>query len=292
MNKETSGSGPDIDAAAAERYRKLAATAAQGELVFSSSAELGLRIKNALDDPDGTVDQVAKLIQAEPLLSARVVAVANSVAYNRTGREIADVRQAVSRLGFSTLRSLTMSMLVRQMSGQPRDARLRELIQQLWEHTAHVSALARVIARRVTHQDPETALFAGILHEVAGFYLIARAADVPELASGMPPDWQDGGEIIIGRALLKILEVPEAIATAMEDLWDGYLAHPPVSLGDTLLLAEQLAPVASPLYWAPDKSTAGESGKPHIEMIIDQETLTGILEESAAEVRSLLQALR
>lgn len=290
MNKETSG--PDIDAAAAERYRKLAATAAQGELVFSSSAELGLRIKNVLDDPDGTVDQVAKLIQAEPLLSARVVAVANSVAYNRTGREIADVRQAVSRLGFSTLRSLTMSMLVRQMSGQPKDARLRELIQQLWEHTAHVSALARVIARRVTHQDPETALFAGILHEVAGFYLIARAADVPELASGIPPDWQDGGEIIIGRALLKILEVPEAIATAIEDLWEGYLAMPPVSLGDTLLLAEQLAPVASPLYWAPDQGTAGEAGRPHIEMIIDQETLTGILEESAAEVRSLLQALR
>lgn len=290
MNMETSE--PGIDPAAAERYRKLATTAAQGELVFSSSAELGLRIKHALDDPDGTVDQVAKLIQAEPLLSARVVAVANSVAYNRTGREIADVRQAVSRLGFSTLRSLTMSMLVRQMSGQPRDARLKATIQQLWEHTAHVSALARVIARRVTHQDPETALFAGILHEVAGFYLIARAGDVPELATGIPADWQDGGEVIVGRALLKILEVPEAIATAIEDLWEGYLAHPPVSLGDTLLLAEQLAPVASPLYWAPDRSTAGEAGKPHIEMIIDQETLTGILEESAAEVRSLMQALR
>lgn len=290
MTMETSE--PGIDAVAAERYRQIAATAARGDLVFSSSAELGLRIKRTLDDPHCSVDQAAKLIQAEPLLAARVVAVANSVVYNRTGREIADVRQALSRLGFRTLRSLTMSMLVKQMSGQTGDARLKALAQQLWEHTAHVAALAHVIARRVSHQDPEAALFAGILHEVAGFYLIARAADVPELATGIPPDWQGGGEIIVGTALLKVLEVPEAIATAIGDLWEGYLAHPPTSLGDTLLLAEQLAPVPSPLYWAPDKSVVGEAGSPHIEMLSDAETLTSILEESAAEVRSLIDALK
>lgn len=290
MNAETSELG--IDAAAAARYRDIAASAAQGDLVFSSSAELGLRIKHALDDPEGSVDQIAKLIQAEPLLSARVVAVANSVAYNSSGREIADVRQAVSRLGFSTLRSLVMSMLVKQISGQPTDERLKALIRQLWEHTAHVSALARVIARRVTHLDPETALFAGILHEVAGFYLISRAAAVPELGANIHADWQGGGEVIVGSALLKVLEVPEAIAKAIADLWEGYLAHPPASLGDTLLLAEQLAPVPSPLYWVPEKNPLCDSDKPHIELIIDQETLTGILEESAAEVRSLLQALR
>lgn len=289
MNAETSELG--IDAAAAARYREIAASAAQGELVFSSSAELGLRIKHALDDPEGSVDQIAKLIQAEPLLAARVVAVANSVAYNSSGRKIADVRQAVARLGFGTLRSLVMSMLVKQISGQPTDERLKALIRQLWEHTAHVSALARVIARRVTHLDPETALFAGILHEVAGFYLISRAAAVPELGADMHADWQGGGEVIVGSVLLKALEVPEAIAQAIADLWEGYLAHPPTSLGDTLLLAEQLAPVPSPLYWAPEKNPDSETDKPHIELIIDQETLTGILEESAAEVRSLLQAL-
>lgn len=275
-----------------ERYRAIAASADRGDLVFSSSAELGLRIKRALDDQNCSVDQAARLIQAEPLLAARVVAMANSVAYNRSGREIADVRQAVSRLGFRTLRSLTMSMLVRKLSGQPGTPRFKAIAQQLWEHTAHVSALAHVIARRVTHQDPEEALFAGILHEVAGFHLIARAADVPELATGIPADWQGEGEVFVGKALLKVLEVPEAIAAAIGDLWEGYLAHPPTSLGDTLLLAEQLTPVPSPLYWSPDRSIAGAAGMPHIDMIIDQETLTSILDESAAEVRSLIDALK
>lgn len=274
-----------------ELYRQIAAGADSGDLVFPTHAEVGLRIKRALDDPDCSIEQAAKLIQAEPLLAARVVAVANSVAYNRSGREITDVRQAVSRLGFRTLRSLTMSVLVKQMSGQPTDPAQKALALKLWEHTAHVAALCHVIARRVTHQDPDTALFAGILHEVAGFYLISRAKNSPELLTGDLSDWQDNGECEIGRALLRMLEVPDPVAHAIEDYWQGYLAMPPTSLGDTLLLAEELAPVGSPLYWSPELE-GGEAGKPQIEIALDEETLTSILAESAEEVQSLISALK
>lgn len=274
-----------------ELYHRIADEADRGELAFPTSAEVGLRIKRALDDPDCSIDQAARLIQAEPLLAARVVAVANSVAYNRSGREISDVRQSVSRLGFRTLRSLTMSVLVKQMSGQPSNPAHKALARKLWEHTAHVAALCHVIARRVTHQDPETAMFAGILHEVAGFYLIARAHDIPELLEGDLADWQENGEAVVGEALLGALEVPEGVAAAIGELWDGFLAIPPVSLGDTLLLAEELAPVTSPLYWEPPKE-AEQAGKPQIEISLDQETLSSILAESAGEVQSLISALK
>jgi HD-like signal output (HDOD) protein len=274
-----------------ELYRRIADEADRGELVFPASAEVELRIKRALDDPDCSVDQAAKLIQADPLLAARVVAVANSVAYNRSGREITDVRQSVARLGFRTLRSLTMSLLVKQMSGQSGEPAHKALAQKLWEHTAHVAALSHVIARRVTHQDPETALFAGILHEVAGFYLISRAREIPELLTGDLSEWRGNGESVVGAALLKILEVPEGVATAIDAMWEGYLAIPPTSLGDTLLLAEELAPVASPLYWTPDAESAA-AGKPQIEMALDEETLSSILAESAEEVQSLISALK
>jgi len=274
-----------------ELYQRIADEADRGELVFPTSAEVGLRIKRALDDPDCSTDQAAKLIQAEPLLAARVVAVANSVAYNRSGREITDVRQSVARLGFRTLRSLTMSLLVKQMSGQPSNPAHQVIAQKLWEHTAHVAALCNVIARRVTHQDPETAMFAGILHEVAGFYLISRAREIPVLLEGDLADWQGHGESVVGAALLKVLEVPEAVASAIGDMWGGYLAIPPTTLSDTLLLAEDLAPVASPLYWRPPEDNA-QLGKPQIEIALDEETLTSILAESAEEVQSLISALK
>jgi HD-like signal output (HDOD) protein len=274
-----------------ELYQRIADEAARGELVFPTHAEVGLRIKRMLDDPDCSIEQAAKLIQAEPLLAARVVAVANSAAYNRSGREITDVRQAVSRLGFRTLRSLTMSVLVKQMSGQPADPSLKALSSKLWEHTVHVAALSHVIARRVTFKDPETALFAGILHEVAGFYLISRAKDMPELLHGELTDWQGDGEAVVGKALFQLLEIPEPVATAISDLWEGYLAIPPASLGDTLLLAEELAPVASPLYWAPERGTEETAGTPQLELVVDEETLSSILAESADDVQSLITAL-
>lgn len=281
----------DAPALPSPDYRQMATAAAQRELVFPTSAELDLRIKQALDDPDCSVDQAARLIQAEPLLAARVVSMANSVSYNRSGRAITDVRQAVSRLGFRTLRSLTMSMLVKQISGRADQPQLKAAVRQLWEHTAHVSALAHVIARRVTHQDPETALFAGILHEVAGFYLIARAKDDPGLVLPIPRDWQGNGEYLLGAALLEMLDVPPAIVGAIADLWGGFYAIPPASLGDTLLLAEALAPVPSPLYWAPAKGDEALVGKPQIEFVLDEETLSSVLAESAEEVQSLIKAL-
>jgi len=278
--------------ATTDPYRRIAQEADLGKLAFPTHAEVGLRIKRALDDPDCSAEQAAKLIQAEPLLAARVVAVANSVAYNRSGRNISDLRQAVARLGFRTLRSLTMSVLMRQLSGQPTTPALKAMVQQLWEHTAHVAALSHVIARRVTRIDPEMALFAGILHEVAGFYLISRAGDFPEPLAGAPVAWQGEGEAVVGAALLKVLEVPEPVAVAIGDLWQGYLTIPPASLGDTLLLAEELAPVPSPLYWSAQHDAGPEAGTAHIEMAIDEETLTGILEESASEVASLIAALK
>lgn len=274
-----------------ELYRQIAAEAASGELVFPTNAEVSMRIKRMLDDPDCAIDQVAKLVQAEPLLAARVIAIANSVTYNRSGREITDLRQAVARLGFRTLRALTMSVLIRQIAAQSTVAAHKALAQKLWEHTAHVAALCHVVAKRVTRQDPETALLAGILHEVAGFYLIARAKEMPELLEGDMPGWQGEGEKIVGNVLLGVLEAPEAVVAALGGMWDGYLAMPPGSLADTLLLAEELAPVASPLYWAPaDRGSAAAA--PKIEIALDEEKLSQILVESADEVKSLTEALK
>jgi len=272
-------------------FKSIADDVTHGELTFPTSAQLAMKVRQLLDDPDCAVDAVAKLIQAEPLLSARVVAMANSVAYNRSGREIFDVRTAVARLGFRTLRSLATAVITRSLAAGGSVRAYPVMATQLWEHTAHVASLAQFIARRVTHQDPEAAMFVGIVHEIGGFYMISRAKDFPGLLDGDMTDWMMEGEAEVGRAVLKVLAVPEAIAEAIEMYWIGFLEMPPVSLADTLLLAKQLAPVPSPLR--PGADRAGFEGMAaNIDMLIGEETLTGILAESAEEVRSLTDALK
>ena len=254
---------------------------------------MALKVQRVLDDPNCSIDQLGKLVRADPLLATRVVAVANSVIYNRSGRAIDDPRSAVARIGFNTLRVLAAAVVVRQMEGMARTPAHRELAVRLWEHTAHVAALSQVIARRVTHVNPDTAFFAGIIHEVGGFYLISRAADFPgllEAEHGSLLAWDEGGAAEVGRAVLTRLGAPAAVLEAIEGMWQGYLAMPPQSLADTLLLADQLAPVESPLS---QLAGSGREGiEANIDVVLDDQTLSSILEESAAEVESLINALR
>lgn len=264
--------------------------AERGNMVFPTHAEIALRVRRLLDDPDCSIEQLSKLISAEPLLAARVVAIANSVAYNLSGRTTTDLRNAISRLGFNTLRTLATAVVVGQMASMAQTPEHRALAARLWEHTAHVAALARVIARRVTHRDPEAAFFAGIVHEVGGFYLIARAAAFPGLLESDLEAWVGEREAQVGRCVLKALEVPDTVLEAMETLWGGYLAMPAETLGDTLLLADRLTPVESPLA---ELSGLGCKGMAvDIDQQVDGEELSAILADSAEEVASLISALK
>lgn len=294
-----------------EALQAIAAEVSHAELGFPASTAVILRIRDALEDPDCHVDRAAKLTQGDPLLAAHVVASANAVAFNPMGREITDVKTAINRLGFTTLRSLVMATLTRRMAGEPHSAEQRAIADQLWQHSTHVAALARVIAKRVTGQNPDAALFTGLIHEIGGFYLISRAAQYPALlespatneaneADASPPEQDpDTGETLaytverdLCLAVLNKLAIPAAAIKAIEDYWQGYLAMPPASMGDTLLLADALAPVTSPLMASAFALNTDRIEPASIEIMLGNDTLSEILSESADEVASLSHALQ
>ena len=268
----------------------ITADAARGDIVFPTHTEIALRVQRLLDDPDCSINALGKLISAEPILAARVLGIANSIAYNPGGRAINDLKSAISRLGFASLRALAAAIIVRQMREMSKNLEHRALAGKLWEHTAHVAALARVIAKRFTRQSPDAAFFSGIVHEVGSFYLISRASVFPGLLTSDLELWHGEGEAAVGRAALQALEVPAHILEAMETLWSGFLAMPPTALGDTLLLADELSPVESPIDALAGMSCKGM--KVELEVVIDNETLSSILAESAEEVSSLIAALK
>ncbi|MES2758399.1 MAG: HDOD domain-containing protein [Pseudomonadota bacterium] len=272
-----------------EAFKSIAAQAGRGDLTFPTNVDATLKLQRALSDPDLHADEAARLVQAEPLLAARTVAIANSVAYNRSGKDVTNVRAAVSRVGFRTLNALAAAVIVRQLDSKITRSDLRAKADQLWKHSAHVAALSQVIARRVSRVDPDTALFAGIVHEVGGFYLLSRAEEFPGLLDGEPEDWIEHGEMAVGRGVLTKLGVPGPVMEAIEAMWRGMRALPPESLGDTLMLANDLAPLDSPLHARAGATTRQSAAT--IDFVTGEGTLAAILEESAEEVRSLTAAL-
>jgi len=258
--------------------------------VFPTSVNAALRVQLALDNPDCPMDEAIRLVLAEPVLAARTVAIANSAMFNRSGSApITNVRNAITRIGYHNLFALAAAMVVRQFGSKISDPLVRAKAEQLWDHTIHVAALARIIAREVTNINPDTALFAAIVHEVGGFYLLSRADEFPGLLEEDPENWQPASEEIITREVLNQLSIPEPVAAAIEGLRDSFLAIPPDSLLDTLLLANQLSPVASPLTPAP------LNPMPHADSVIDlfisEDMLVSMLAESAVDADSMRAAL-
>jgi len=269
-----------------EALEKIATQARQGELVFPSSVAVSLKIRKLLNDPDSHLAATTDLVKIEPLLSARVVAISNSVAFRRSDNDITDVATAVARIGLRSVQTLVNALIVRQLAGASKDPRVQALVNQLWEHTAHVASLARMLARRVTKVDPETALFTGLIHDAGNFYLLSRAAEFPALLDTDRAEGEEALEIEVHRQVAGTLDVPATVIEALEEVWQGYVTSPPVTLADTVALAKELAPVGSPMV-----RLASGRELASIDLAIGEEHLTDILQASSEEVDSLTRAL-
>jgi HD-GYP domain-containing protein (c-di-GMP phosphodiesterase class II) len=233
-------------------YAQIVAEARRGQLVFPTSVNAALQLQQALADPDCHVEDAIRKVLAEPVLAARAVALANSAVFSRLGGPVVtSARGAVVRVGYRNLYSLAAAMVVRQFGARIRHPQLRYQADQLWKHCAHVASLSHLLARHLTRVDPDTALFAGIMHEVGGFYLLSRADDMPGLLEDSDASIGALHEIVTRELLSKLL-VPEPVAVAIGSLRGGAISIPPSGLRDTLLLAKRLAPLRSPLPLADD----------------------------------------
>nr|WP_307728465.1 MULTISPECIES: HDOD domain-containing protein [Massilia] len=249
-------------------------------MTFPTSVNAVLRLQLALEDPDCHLEDAIRLVLGEPQLAARTVALANTAAYNSAaGPQITNVRAAVARIGYRRLQALVASLVVRQFGSRIVDPGLRAKAEQLWAHTAHVAALAEAFARRVTFVNPDTALFAGIVHEVGGFYLLSRADEFPGLLDEDPENWAELCEDVVSREVLRKLAVPAPVAEAIVELRGAWLGMPPETLRDTLLLANQYTPVASPLGTPPPPPP--EHAESALDFVLDEDTLRDIQREAA-----------
>jgi HD-like signal output (HDOD) protein len=273
-----------------EAYGHIAALAIRGELVFPTSVNAALRVQLALDDPDCPIDTAISLVLAEPLLAAKTVAISNSAMFNRAGAPVVtNVRGAIMRIGYQNLFALAAAMVVRQFGSKIADPALRNKAEKLWDHTIAVAALGRLIARYVTGVNEDTALFSGIVHEVGGFYLLSRADEFPGLLDEDPENWHSASEEIITREVMRKLCIPEPVADAIEGLRDSFMSIPPDTLLDTLLLANHLTPVKSPLQ-EPQRDLPPHSDSA-IDLFIDEQKLMSMLEEAKRDAAEMSAAL-
>lgn len=260
------------------------------EVTFPTFLDITFQVRTALKNPNLSVEQLAKLVGAEPLMSAKIIRMANSVALNPSGREVADVKSAIVRVGMEAVRTISFAVAMEQLLKSKQMQIFEGLSHKLWEHTAHVAALCRVLARKLAKINGDEAMFAGLVHDLGVFYLLSRAANFPDLIADKPElhsllvGWHDN----IGHALLSALGQPESIVVAVQEHETERAVTEIKNLSDVLYVANKIANRAS--SWRdPDLDEPVDTSM--LESIFDAETLQEIIDESDEEVQSLKVAL-
>jgi HD-like signal output (HDOD) protein len=119
----------------------------------------------------GFFDQLTQIVEGEPGLALRLVALANSAAYAR-GKSVCRVREAAIRAGAEAAVDLVLNVSVARVF-VPR----RPWESALWVHAVRVACFTRCLALVSEHPDidPDTAYLAGLLHELGRFVLLQEA---------------------------------------------------------------------------------------------------------------------
>jgi HD-like signal output (HDOD) protein len=210
--------GPDRHIEAAQIVAGLARDLNTDQIELPGFPDIVVSIHRALSDESTSTRDVVRLVGSEPALAARLLQLANSAAFNKTGREVSDLKMAIGSLGFTVVRSQATAFAMRQMDQLDWLQPIRPVLADIWKTSNGVAALCHAVGRHVPGVQVDEAMSAGLFHLLGKLYLFARARkesiDPREIA-----DWEralNEWHATIARSILDHWRVPERIAEAVE----------------------------------------------------------------------------
>jgi HD-like signal output (HDOD) protein len=211
------GAGRQINAA--EFVMGLARELSSDNIELPGFPDVVARIQRALVDEKTSSKDVVNLVASEPALAARFVQLANSAAFNKSGREVTDLKAAINSLGYNTVRGQATAFAMRQMAKQEWLSPIRPVLADIWKTSNGVAALSFAVAKHVPGVQPDESMAAGLFHLIGKLYLYARARQESVNPSEIA-DWEKAlneWHMTIARAILDHWKIPACLAEAVEN---------------------------------------------------------------------------
>ena len=132
-----------------------------------------IKLIEHLQADDLGMRELAALVLNDVGMSAKLLTVANSSAYHRSGRAIG-LEQSMVALGTDMIKMLVISESVFQTFNNFPHSGSTDL-RSFWKHSLSAAVIARELATRMQYAQVEEAYLAGLLHNVGRLALLATA---------------------------------------------------------------------------------------------------------------------
>lgn len=121
------------------------------------------QLENCLRDPDCSLARIVTIIEQDPVLAARLLRLANSALF-RVGKPIDSVHRVVNFLGLARTRKMVLFLSTINHFHYPKSFHRHAL--RIIEHSIQCGRLAGLIARQLSPSEENTAVTAGLLHDI------------------------------------------------------------------------------------------------------------------------------
>jgi putative nucleotidyltransferase with HDIG domain len=242
------------------------------------------QLREKLDDPNSTFDDLAAIIKTDPAMSARLLKIVNSAFYG-FDEKIDTLKHALNIIGTEQLTDLALAAIVTsKFEGIPRDLINMETF---WMHSIGCGIAARKIAKRIPGVEAEKMYLGGMLHDIGSLILFKES---PEDTRKILIRCKETGENLfkvekeilgydhaeVGALMLTEWKLPERLAEIVK------YHHQPAKAGDYLIEACIIAR-ADALVYEMKIGNSGEPGVPELDPKVLE--VTPISDEEMKELK-------
>lgn len=149
-------------------------------ITLPSLPEIALYIKSVLEKDDVSTKKLAKIIQMDPVISARLVQVANSPLYGGETQSNS-IQDALEQIGVDGVRTIVMGVVLRDLF-MPNTQAVIDAMTQFYEHSIRTGVVCYALAKKLPGFNRDQAFMAGILHDIGVVPILVVADRHPQIA--------------------------------------------------------------------------------------------------------------
>lgn len=161
-------------------YRECRKAIQKGKLKLPTIPDVAMKIRRAINDHTANNIKIAKVVQMDPAITARLIHISNSPLYIGR-RKIESCPEALTRLGLRAAQDLITSFSLKTVFNA-KTKLIRNRMHDLWAHSSYVASICAVLAHKTPGFDPDRAMLAGLIHDIGIVPILTLADKHPELA--------------------------------------------------------------------------------------------------------------